>query len=345
MKSRIICAIMALVVSLNGFSAEPQRDVDFVQAMQLVKEAIKEVTKKVAEKSSDIDSMQMQMQIDSIVNASITATIDNSKAYTIDADEYQSDMVDEYRSGKSYDYMLFEHENEMRRANHRFVNKVLAMTVPFLAIIIIVMLCLFYNYKKRVARYRMVEKAIDNNYIIPEYLANEQASVKVPEWKSVFGGSTASDGVHKQASGPRPAFPKEFYTNPYKWKELKSGLVMASIGIALVLAFGANFMGALCSVLIFIGVGKMIANYLEVRDMERAYIEANTFVHPSAAPQKPEKAEDKTEEEKKTETVKTTTEEETWRFAPEEIREEIKREEKTVSKEENTPEPPALPKE
>ena len=335
MKSRIIYAIMALAISFSAFSAEKSRQEEFIQAMQLVRDAIREVNNVVENSQGSIDSLNLEMKIDSIVNASI----DNSRSYTVDADDYTDEEY--YNATQAAMIEAEKVENE-----RRFITRITGITIPFLTIIIIVLLCLNYNYKKRVARYHMVEKAIENNYTIPEYLANEQPAAKSPEWKNVFGTSAvASDGT-RPTNNQRPVMPKEFYTNPYKWKELKSGLVMAAVGIALVLAFGANFMGAVCSVLIFIGVGKIVANYLEVRDMERAYIAAHNY---SNMPPQPKSYDTKNEAKQQTEpseTVKTSTVEETWRFAPEEIREEIKREEVVETKEENnTPEPPALPKE
>lgn len=333
MKSRIICAIMALAISLSAFSADKSRQEEFIQAMELVRDAIKEVNNAIENGQGNLDSLDIEMKIDSLVNASI----DNSRSYTINAEDYTEDVA--YVSTAAINAERVENQ-------YRFIIRVLGITVPFITIIIIIILCLYYNYKKRVARYHMVEKAIENNYTIPEYLANEQSATKTPEWKNIFSSSAAPEGNHP-AAGQRPPMPKEFYTNPYKWKELKSGLAMTAIGIALVLAFGMNFMGAICSVLIFIGVGKMVANYLEVRDMERAYLSAHGYNNMYSQPKSPEVKINK--EPKQTvepsETVKTSTVEEIWRFAPEEIREEIKREEVVEKEDNNTLQPPTLPKE
>ncbi|MCH5216852.1 MAG: hypothetical protein J1F10_07900 [Muribaculaceae bacterium] len=328
MKSKIMCTMMALVVSLSAIGGEKTREREFQQAMNLVQDAINAVNLAIERSHGTIDSLEVQMKLDSIVNASI----DNAVAYTVDT-------YSDEQSGNNKDVEYDSAAARMDRENERdFILALAGIITPFVATLLMVLLCLIYNYKKREARYKMVEKAIENNYVIPEYLANERPMMN-SVGKKVLPNSTPAAG---QAYVNKP---KELYNNPFKWKELKSGIVMASIGVALVMACGFNFMGAICSVLIFIGVGKIVANYLEVRDMEQAYMASNNYAgNRDITNSRAETAMDINDSQSDTQNKKEAArEEQAWRYAPEEIREDIKKEEGSEKDINNSSQPPAIP--
>lgn len=329
MKKKFLIALAAVALSLNVSYASRINNEEFRDAIN----AVREVLIGFGNLNDAADSATIEnyrIAIDSVLNAAV----DNAAAYT--EENGNNDNYSDFLS-------VSGHEYDMQKEQHLFYTRLAGISIPFITIMIIVAICLYYNYKKRTARYAMIEKAIDNNYEIPEYLANEQPGDAYNAFKNVFVSTSAQraqpKGNYAQVP-PKVRMPKEFYTDPYKWKELRSGIVIAALGLALVMAFGFNFMGALCSVLIFIGLGKIITNYLQVRDMERAceaqyYADEALYNTPKSNPAKEsETVKETVTKNADKETV--TVEDDIVRYAPQEIRDEIKKD--------NKPEPPAIPK-
>lgn len=221
-----ILLIMVMLVGLcgvNTLNATTQRE-------QQTDSLRKEIVAMVSTKLDSINSAQIKDSIKSMLNDTIISkkpkTVDGTYSFSYESDkpEYELALV------------------------------MVSVITPFVTIVLIVFLCLLMSYKKRKKRYEMIEKAIEKDYVIPEYLLSDdkQKNVCPP---SSGNGSNGSKVPYM----------------PNQWAGVKSGAILAAVGIGLVFAFGFNFMGGLCSILFFIGVAKIVVNILEQRHIKEYY--------------------------------------------------------------------------
>lgn len=133
------------------------------------------------------------------------------------------------------------------------VGLMIIIGIPFLFIFLIIMGCLIISYRKRKDKYRLIEKAIENNYQLPEYMFNDIINPRMPD----FEDSTPQNA---NASAPQaPVFP----TNHKEWASIKSGIILSSVGLGLFLFFIPRSIAWACSIVFFIGIGKLIMVYLQ----------------------------------------------------------------------------------
>lgn len=113
-------------------------------------------------------------------------------------------------------------------------------------VLIIAMSCIVAAYKNRRNRYHMIEKAIENNYQLPD---REVVSV-----------------MYQQPMTAQPAQNLGF--NGINWNLFYRSFVIIIVGFALVLFFalaGAEQMAALASIVLFVGLGKAFIIYQNQR--------------------------------------------------------------------------------
>lgn len=114
--------------------------------------------------------------------------------------------------------------------------------------------CIVAAYKNRRNRYRMIEKAIENNYQLPD---REVVNVMYQQPVNV----TARQTLHGM-----PAQNQGF--NGINWNLFYRSFVIMIVGFALVLFFalaGAEQMAALASIVLFVGLGKAFIIYQNQR--------------------------------------------------------------------------------
>lgn len=119
-----------------------------------------------------------------------------------------------------------------------------AVTIPFITAIVIVLIVLYFNYKKRVARYNLINTAIEHNYPIPESLLSD-----------------------KKPSAPADVRPgQQTNATPSDWSEMRSSATLAIVGFVLWIAFGwDSFIGKICLIPMAIGLVRLGVTYYQIK--------------------------------------------------------------------------------
>ncbi|MDY5119067.1 MAG: DUF6249 domain-containing protein, partial [Muribaculaceae bacterium] len=119
-----------------------------------------------------------------------------------------------------------------------------AVTIPFITAIVIVLIVLYFNYKKRVARYNLINTAIEHNYPIPESLLSD-----------------------KKPSAPADVSPgQQSNATPSDWNEMRSSATLAIVGFVLWIAFGwDSFIGKICLIPMAIGLVRLGVTYYQIK--------------------------------------------------------------------------------
>ncbi|MCH4155366.1 MAG: DUF6249 domain-containing protein [Muribaculaceae bacterium] len=130
---------------------------------------------------------------------------------------------------------------------------VMITSVVFGSILLIVIVILIFVYLLRRRKYRVIEKAIENNYPLPE---------------GIF------DNSKKFSSQPSPVYNPNSNSNyavpagNMQWRAFHSGLIVTIVGIGGILFFltvDAEPMAAIFTIVLLIGLGKLTLTYLEQR--------------------------------------------------------------------------------
>ena len=166
------------------------------------------------------------------------------------------------------------------------------------ALVIIVLLSLLFYYLHRRRKYKMVEKAIQNNYPLPPYIFGgsretvrtvyvNPPTVATPP---VTDGVSAPDvAAQPSSSQPQPASAAVPGTGVINWGALKGGFTMAVVGFGGMLFFlmaGAEPLAGAAAILILLGLGKMWIAYQEQRTLA-AYVPPVPPTQPEAPASRP----------------------------------------------------------
>ncbi len=163
-----------------------------------------------------------------------------------------------------------------------------------IGIVLIVLLSLLFRYLNRRRKYMMVEKAIENNYPLPEYIFGgvretvrtvyvstplaAQPSAPQQPTPPPFPGDADGLAANPQpadAGMEQPAAPGQPAAVPpvvgrINWMALKGGFTLTAIGIGACLFFilaGGEAMAGACSILILLGLGKMWMAYQDQKSI------------------------------------------------------------------------------
>ncbi len=161
----------------------------------------------------------------------------------------------------------------------------------------IVFIMLMFRYLHRRRKYKMVEKAIENNYTLPDGVFGTTSRTTqtiimppVPEGPQPVVG-TPINGAPGNAARAQATAQKMPMSRSINWMALRGGFIWAAIGVALMLAFltaGAPFMVALCAIPTLIGAGKMFVAYQEQRDAVDAWNQRQAWEAAHPTPPQPE---------------------------------------------------------
>ena len=185
-------------------------------------------------------------------------------------------------------------QNEIHK---RMANTAQDITMASLfTIAAIVFITLMFRYLHRRRKYKMVEKAIENNYTLPDGVFGTASRTT----QTIIMPPVPGDGPQpvvgtpingaQAASGPVLG-QKMPMSRSINWMALKGGFIWAGIGLALMLAFataGASFMVALCSIPLLLGIGKMFVAYQEQRDAVEAWNQRQAWEAAHPTPPQPE---------------------------------------------------------
>ena len=187
------------------------------------------------------------------------------------ADDGENDNADNYERQRYYDYR--------QRVNTQQTELVITCVV-FGSIIFIVFLCLVFFYMHRRARYRMIEKAIENDYELPTSVAGmyprnmQQPAAPQPiivnqpqpgaNQMPPFRRMEASQAYSYGRMGGTPTLPGQ-----YNVQGFKNGAIWAGIGLCLMLFWatvGAEPMVVLSAIPVIIGAIKLFGEFFKQRN-------------------------------------------------------------------------------
>ena len=158
----------------------------------------------------------------------------------------------------------------------------------FVAVVFIVAFSLLFYYLHRRRKYKMVEKAIENNYPLPGYLFGAKQEPPRPTYMGtptplpmnattpppfnadhIAAGQQPIQGDTSQGTQPRYQMPPIMVPDHINWSQMKDGFTIAAVGIGLMLFFavvGATRLACIFIILVLIGAGRMWVNYQDQKN-------------------------------------------------------------------------------
>ena len=212
--------------------------------------------------------------VEAIKSSLNDTVISNVAAVADDGENENAGNADNYERQRYYDYR--------QRVNTQQTELVITCVV-FGSIIFIVFLCLVFFYMHRRARYRMIEKAIENDYELPASVAGmyprnmqqpaapQQIIVNQPQHQQPsanpmppFRQMEASQAYSYGRMGGTPTLPGQ-----YNVQGFKNGAIWAGIGLCLMLFWAtvdAEPMVALSAIPVIIGAIKLFGEFFKQRN-------------------------------------------------------------------------------
>ncbi|MBR6283880.1 MAG: hypothetical protein IKR25_06260 [Muribaculaceae bacterium] len=169
-------------------------------------------------------------------------------------------------------------ENMSRQWSKASAFMVLIITI---GVVMIVLFSMLFRYLHRRRKYRMVEKAIENNYPLPSYIfggvhetvrtvyVNAPVTSTPPTFIPPIPGQP--DAQSEQPMQPINMAQGEGRIN---WMALKGGFTLTAVGIGALLFFsiaGANALAGACAIIILLGLGKMWLAYQDQKSIVDSY--------------------------------------------------------------------------
>ncbi len=171
--------------------------------------------------------------------------------------------------------MLKKYEREMRQMH--VVEEILVGVAT--VFIIIVALCLFFYYLNRRQKYRIIEKAIENNYELPPSITGKHPQAPI---QPAAPNSATANPYYRNQPANEPYAPQSqvryaqapkanvnYQPNQYYMPAFKNGIIWTAIGLGLCLFFltaDGEEMAALCLIPIIIGVSKLAMEFITQRN-------------------------------------------------------------------------------
>ena len=212
--------------------------------------------------------------VEAIKSSLNDTVISNVAAVADDGENDNAGNADNYERQRYYDYR--------QRVNTQQTELVITCVV-FGSIIFIVFLCLVFFYMHRRARYRMIEKAIENDYELPTSVAGmyprnmqqpaapQPIIVNQPQHQQPganpvppFRQMEASQAYGYGRMSGTPTLPGQ-----YNVQGFKNGAIWAGIGLCLMLFWatvGAEPMVALSAIPVIIGAIKLFGEFFKQRN-------------------------------------------------------------------------------
>lgn len=200
--------------------------------------------------------------------------------------------------GADDDAAAYDNREANMRARQAMMQEMVQniVTCTVVGVIFIIFFSLLFYYLHRKAKYRMMEKAIENNYPLPGTpMMGRQAPVQ--------SQPVAQPQSQPQSqSQPQPAAPQPpvaglanlGFNNvqPYlDWRSFHRSFMLIAVGVALMLFFaaaGSIEMVALMSILVLIGAAQALINYQQQKQViARQLWQQQHGQQPAAQPQQP----------------------------------------------------------
>ncbi|MBR5728273.1 MAG: hypothetical protein IKX39_06450 [Muribaculaceae bacterium] len=161
-------------------------------------------------------------------------------------------------------------------------------------LVCLILVVLLFNYLKRRRKYKMVEKAIENNYPLPPYVfegrtsapSNYYAPVTPVQGSPVLEGTPVNEGEPVvDENGEIVPPPLGVQNDPWNgaqqqpvvgtprmnWRAFQSSFVLVAVGLGLMLMFHETALMGIFAILVLIGLGKGFIEYQDQRDAINAW--------------------------------------------------------------------------
>ena len=151
----------------------------------------------------------------------------------------------------------------------------------FTTIFLIVLVVSLFSYLRRRAKYKMIEKAIDNNYPLPGSLLDSQPAISATQ---PCGGQPSN--LWEQPQKPTIQQPTTA-ARGFSWQAFKGSVTLVIVGFALVtffLAANTPEMAFLCSAILLFGLAKGFFTYQEQRNTTHTITPPQPPVPPTQRP-------------------------------------------------------------
>ena len=210
----------------------------------------------------------------------ITALLDDT-VLNLNRTEEQSDSTALSSVETPTDIGLHEAQLHMHSTMTDMVRDIVSYVMTGITFIVLFSLLFYYLHRRR--KYKMVEKAIENNYPLPGYIFGApQESPRVvytptpPPLRTGEGETQPENASQTPPAGfqsqsyQAPVGQQPVMTDQIDWRQMKGGFTLAVVGFALMLFFvvaGGTPLACMFSIMLLLGLGKMWLNY---QDQKRA---------------------------------------------------------------------------
>lgn len=229
--SLIMVAMLAFSMMLSAQNSTENTENNRPSKKEQVKALLKVISN---------DSLTEDQKRDSVIALGIKLAESKGVLEDISLD----DTIAQKSSNSDENVGRFDSNNDSNDEEDTDIVELAAVTIPFITAIVIVLIVLYFNYKKRVARYNLINTAIENNYPIPESLLSD-----------------------KKPSAPADVRPgQQTNATPSDWNEMRSSATLAIVGFVLWIAFGwDSFIGKICLIPMAIGLVRLGVTYYQIK--------------------------------------------------------------------------------
>ena len=198
--------------------------------------------------------------------------------------------------GADDDAAAYDNREANMRARQAMMQEMVQniVTCTVVGVIFIIFFSLLFYYLHRKAKYRMMEKAIENNYPLP---GTPMMGRQAPVQSQPVAQPQSQSQSQSQSAAPQPpvaGLANLGFNNvqPYlDWRSFHRSFMLIAVGVALMLFFaaaGSIEMVALMSILVLIGAAQALINYQQQKQViARQLWQQQHGQQPAAQPQQP----------------------------------------------------------
>lgn len=208
-------------------------------------------------------------EVKKTISKAINDTLWSEKAETADDDE-------------TYNYMALDNDARLKEASMwSSTVKQISISMCFCIMVVVFMSLLFYLLHRR-AKYKVIEKAIENNYPLPPSLGGTPTYKQAPQRPDAWRNYAPQQQPQPQSQQPQPQPQPQPQQPPYQqgmnapmqpnmpyrvnYMAYKKSFVLVCVGFMMAMFFesaGASPMVCLSMIVVLLGLGKGFVIYKE----------------------------------------------------------------------------------
>ena len=199
-------------------------------------------------------------EVKKTISKAINDTLWSEKAETADDDE-------------TYNYMALDNDARLKEASMwSSTVKQISISMCFCIMVVVFMSLLFYLLHRR-AKYRVIEKAIENNYPLPPSLGGTPTYKQAPQRPDAWRNYAPQAQPQAQPQPQQPPYQQGMNAPmqpnmPYRvnYMAYKKSFVLVTVGLMAAMFFesaGASPMVCLSMIVVLLGLGKGFVIYKE----------------------------------------------------------------------------------